>query len=254
MEDIYRRITNKKYCRKNPEEETKIKIINAISVFRNMREPLKFVVLFGGYKNPDTGLIEPGLSEIMTIKRLADLMKKIEISYPYNVQLNIVTTGRKGEIANGILHDLTSVYEKGIKKIAESNFANIKVIPIGEIYESAGVANEAKLIRNNVIAQKTQTEKIGIAKRHNLKEISEEEAVINVSVYESLTGIEPIILKQYFGDFIKLSFRQYAEDGAISMFTCKKGMVKQPWNGSCRSCKHANHCESHFRTGKIIYS
>lgn len=257
MENIINIITHKKYCRKKPDEKTKTEIINKISIFKNRKDPLKFVVLFGGYKNPKIGTKEIGLSEILTIKRLADIMEKIENCYPYGAELYIITTGKKGEIANGITSDLTDFYENQIQRIVE-NFSNIKVIPIGDLYNIPKIidqVNAIKSVKSDIKNSKNnQEKKIKIAMKHNMKKISEDEAARNVETYAALTEIEPIILKEYFGNHIKLSFRQEVEIGAVPMFTCKKGMVKQPWNGICNGCKHTNHCLNHIKTGKIIYS
>lgn len=249
-------ILHSKYRRKNPDEKTKTEIIKIIEEFKKEKKPLKFVVLFGGYKNPNTGMRIPGMNELLTIKRLSDFVKKIGNIYPYGVGLYIITTGKKGEIANGITSDLTAVYESQIKRIAVKNFCDIKVIPIAELYKTLEIAEQIKVIiknRNNGNGNNIQKEKLKIAKKHSMTEITEHEAVRNAKVYEDLTEIEPIILEEYFGCHIKLSFRKEAEDGAISLYTCKKGMAKQPWNGTCNGCKYINHCLSHIKTGKIIY-
>ncbi len=167
-----------------------------------------------------------------------------------------MTTGRKGEIANGIPSDLTEYYESKIKRIAENNYSNIKVVPISYLYDSPGVVNQVKAIvsnRNNGNEENIKIKKLMIAARHNLKEISEQEAIRNAKTYAALTEIEPIALNEYFGNHIKLSFREDVSAGEVPMYTCKKGMLKQSWNGTCGGCKFANHCRSHITTGKIIY-
>lgn len=237
-----------------------------IKSFIEKSEPLRLVVLFGGYKNPSTGLINPDLAEIKTLQRLNTLLNKLRAVYLHGVELYVVTTGKKGEIANGISPEKTSSYEEKISTIAK-NFRGIEVVPIGLLYRKffnngkmektieEEKKKQAKLLKN----EECLAEKIKIAEKHNslpLRDTDKKDrkrAVKSAIIYSILSSKEPEIMNKEFGAFIKLSFRIKGEEKAISLFTCRKGTIHQPWNNVCAKCMHRNRCFAESRSGKIIY-
>lgn len=229
--------------------------------------PISITVLFGGYKSPHTGLTDPCLAEIKTLQRLNFLLVKLRMIYSYGVQLYVITTGRKGEIANGVSSVITSSYENKIIKIAD-NFKGIKVIPIGLLYEKffnngnmkAKIEEEKKkqikLLNDPVFL----VEKIKIAKKHGSLSLSESDeeskkkAIENALTYSALSSVEQEMLLREFGTFIKLSFRKEGEKNAISLYTCRKKMIHQPWNNKCKGCTREQKCFAESKSGKILYT
>jgi hypothetical protein len=248
-------LTSNRFCRKKPNEKEKKETETVIKSFIEKSRPLLLVVLFGGYKNPSTGLINPDLAEIKTLERLNTLLDKVREIYPHGVELYIITTGKKGEIANGISPEKTSVYERKISDIAK-NFKGIKVIPIGllyhKFYNNGNLENMLKREKNEQMklpeTMEQLAEKIKIAKKHNslplnaADKVNKEKAIESAITYSILSSIEPKIMESEFHEFIKLSFRVKGEKNALSLFTCKKGTIHQPWNNSCTRCIHKNRC------------
>ncbi len=239
-------------------------IKETIKTFTEKNKPLLLVTLFGGYKNPSTELTRPDFAETKTLKRLNDLLNKLRAIYPFGAELRIITTGKKGELSNEISPKQTLVYERLICGIAK-NFKGIKVIPIGLLYgkffkngdleEAVSEGKRRAKIWNN---DKDLSEKLKIAFKHNphLDVNSEEnikKAMESTMVYLTLSSKEPEIMANEFKNFIKLSFRTKGEMNAISLFTCRKGMQKQPWNNKCKGCQHEQRCFAESKSGKILY-
>lgn len=211
-------------------------------------------------------MTNPDLAEIKTLQRLDILLNKLRMVYPHGAELYLITTGKKGEIANGISPEKTSVYEEKISKIAK-NFKGMRVIPIGLLYRKffnngnleeilkQEKSGQAKLLEDKEFL----AEKIKIAEKHNslplttMDEESRKKAIESAIIYSILSSKEPKIMSSEFGAFIKVSFRIKGEEGALSLFTCRKKMIHQPWNNSCTKCMHRNRCFSESRSGKIIY-
>lgn len=257
-------LTNNKFCRKKPSEWGKNRIKETIKSFTENNKPIRLVVLFGGYKNPSTELFSPDLAEINTLQRLNILISNLCAVYSYGAELYIVTTGKKGEIANEIPSQETIAYEEQLCEITK-NFAGIKIIPIGNLYEKffnngnmEKIVMEGKRQAESWKDDKDLTEKIEIARRHNplLAKNGEEsikKALGSALIYSSLSSREPEMLVKEFGKFIKLSFRMGGEEKAISLFTCRKGMQKQPWNNKCKGCQHEQECLAGSKSSKILY-
>jgi hypothetical protein len=260
-------LTSNKFCRKKPCDEEKIKMEAIIKSFIDEERPLRLAALFGGYKNPTTGLTNPDLAEIKTLERLDALLNKLRAIYSHGAELYLVTTGKKGEIANGISPEKTFVYEEKISKIA-GNFKKIKVVPIGSLYKKFfNNGNLEEMLRREkekaellVLTDKELlAEKIKIAEKHNSLPLSttngesRDKAIESALAYSILSDQEPKILSDEFRAFIKLSFRTKGENGAISLFTCRKGVIHQPWNNACTKCMHRDRCFAESKSGKIIY-
>lgn len=260
-------LTDNEFCRKKLDGEEEKKMAEIIKKIIMNKMPILITVLFGGYKSPHTGLTDPCLAEVKTLQRLNFLLVKLRMIYPYGAQLYVITTGRKGEIANGVSPAITSSYENKIIKIA-NNFEGIKVIPIKLLYEKffnngnmkAVIEEEkkkqAKLLKDpNFLA-----EKIKIAQRHgslplsDLDEESKKKAIENALTYSALSSVEQGMLLKEFDTFIKLSFRKEGEKNAISLYTCRKKMIHQPWNNNCKGCTREEKCFAESKNGRILYT
>lgn len=85
--------------------------------------------------------------------------------------------------------------------------------------------------------------KIERAKKHAFpKTLSESEAEKCALNYEIYNFVESKFLEKEFAEIINLSFRTEIDPEMIHLYTCKKGVIIQPWNGSCMDCKFLDKC------------
>lgn len=267
--EILKILTRRKFCRKKPKAE---KIIQQIKEAVREGEPLTFLAIFGSYKNPNVITSPwPDLSEEKTLERMAKLMSQLKTIYSPGGIIKLVTTGKKGELANKIPSERIQIYEGRIKEIVKENNFPIEMIPWGDLFEKykeicelPEVKEETREIHEkfNQFKQNQGTEEnkifwqkqIDRARRHappNTPEEEIEERALNYIIYTDI--IEPRLLQKEFGEeVINLSFRPEIDPTTIPLFTCKKGVIKQPWNNTCEGCQFQNKCISTSETTDFL--
>lgn len=259
---IWNILTSREFCRGKKRIDKEL-IQRQIEDFVVEGKPLKFLGLFGGYKNPNVVQSPyPDLSEIRTLERIAMIIEKITQRYSPGGEIILVTTGKKGELANCISFERVQIYEDKIKEIVKEKSLPIEIITWGELFEKhkriqglSEVKEEIKKIReefDKFIKGNLAREKDGLfwqkqmqrAKRHAQPSMSKEieEMALNYAIFEIIE--ERFLREEFNEEVIRISFRPKIEHNAISLYACKKGVIRQPWNNTCTKCEFHRDCHS----------
>jgi len=214
-------------------------------------EPIPFILGYGYHKNLRVcNGPEPDKAEKRSFEFLVRLGKMVQNIYPPGIIINVITSGKRAEFANGADPLMTMIYHEKLKEMILSNpdFSRyFRIFRLEEVWNRVDgfysyLIRETEEVRATISEDPNLEELLIQAKRNILatgrieeSHITREMLIESVIRFKAsfLTEKELQLYEKVFPGALILSYRPNPWYGrpSLLMWSIKEGNITQPWQG-----------------------